>query len=166
MQACRTSSCHLIALHYILCAYSLSFTFTSVQMAERFGLPVVTLVDTVGAWPTFECERDGQSEVPHILFLAIYIYSPSLSGSHSSHLLFSLLCQAIATNLTVMAGLKVPIITIMIGEGGTVQRSRCVCAYYANYTDENCRVSRILRDSMSVTMVSCQSSPIPLPLSD
>ena len=44
------------------------------QLAERFGLPVVTLVDTVGAWPTFECERDGQSE-------------------------------AIATNLTVMAGL-------------------------------------------------------------
>lgn len=33
------------------------------QMAERFGLPVITLVDTVGAWPTFECERDGQSEV-------------------------------------------------------------------------------------------------------
>lgn len=32
------------------------------KMAERFGLPVVTLVDTVGAWPTFECERDGQSE--------------------------------------------------------------------------------------------------------
>ena len=32
------------------------------RLAERFGLPVVTLVDTVGAWPTFECERDGQSE--------------------------------------------------------------------------------------------------------
>lgn len=32
------------------------------KLAERFGLPVVTLVDTVGAWPTFECERDGQSE--------------------------------------------------------------------------------------------------------
>jgi hypothetical protein len=40
----------------------------------------VTLVDTVGAWPTFECEVSGQSE-------------------------------AIATNLTVMAGLRVPIIT-------------------------------------------------------
>jgi acetyl-CoA carboxylase alpha subunit len=35
-------------------------------MAERFGLPVVTLVDTVGAWPTFECERDGQSEVTNL----------------------------------------------------------------------------------------------------
>ena len=32
------------------------------KLAERFGLPVITLVDTVGAWPTFECERDGQSE--------------------------------------------------------------------------------------------------------
>jgi len=58
------------------------------QLAERFGLFVVTLVDTVGAWPTFECERDGQSE-------------------------------AIATNLTVMAGLSVPIVTIMVGEGGS-----------------------------------------------
>lgn len=58
------------------------------KMAEKFGLPVVTLVDTVGAWPTFECEKDGQSE-------------------------------AIATNLTVMAGLRVPIITLMVGEGGS-----------------------------------------------
>ena len=50
------------------------------QLAEKFQLPVVTLVDTVGAWPTFECEVTGQSE-------------------------------AIATNLTYMAGLKVPIVT-------------------------------------------------------
>jgi acetyl-CoA carboxylase beta subunit len=26
------------------------------KLAEKFGLPVVTFVDTVGAWPTFECE--------------------------------------------------------------------------------------------------------------
>jgi acetyl-CoA carboxylase carboxyl transferase subunit alpha len=58
------------------------------QMAERFGLPVITLVDTVGAWPTFECERDGQSE-------------------------------AIATNLTAMSGLRVPIVTLLVGEGGS-----------------------------------------------
>ncbi len=58
------------------------------KLAEKFGLPVVTFVDTVGAWPTFECEKDGQSE-------------------------------AIATNLTAMAGLKVPIITLMVGEGGS-----------------------------------------------
>lgn len=58
------------------------------RLAELFSLPVITLVDTVGAWPTFECERYGQSE-------------------------------AIATNLTAMAGLKVPIITIVVGEGGS-----------------------------------------------
>ena len=58
------------------------------RLAERFGLPVVTLVDTVGAWPTFECERDGQSE-------------------------------AIATNLTAMGGLSVPIVTLLVGEGGS-----------------------------------------------
>lgn len=58
------------------------------KMAEKFGLAVITLVDTVGAWPTFECERDGQSE-------------------------------AIATNLTAMAGLRVPIVTLMVGEGGS-----------------------------------------------
>ena len=32
------------------------------RMAEHFKIPVITLVDTVGAWPTFECENDGQSE--------------------------------------------------------------------------------------------------------
>lgn len=72
------------------------------QLAERFNLPgnliltliphyrnlVVTLIDTVGAWPSFDAERDGQSE-------------------------------AIATNLTFMAGLKVPIVTILVGEGGS-----------------------------------------------
>mmetsp|Transcript_10287 Transcript_10287/g.15637 ORF Transcript_10287/g.15637 Transcript_10287/m.15637 type:complete len:1291 (-) Transcript_10287:104-3976(-) len=58
------------------------------QLAERFGLPVVTMVDTVGAWPTFDCERDGQSE-------------------------------AIASNLTAMAGLRVPIVTLLVGEGGS-----------------------------------------------
>ena len=58
------------------------------NMAERFGLPVITLVDTCGALPSFEAERDGQSE-------------------------------AIATNLTTMAGLTVPIITVVAGEGGS-----------------------------------------------
>jgi hypothetical protein len=133
-------------------------------MAERFGLPVITLVDTVGAWPTFECERDGQSEVNfsleafyHYSTVSYFYLSPSslISLSLFNSLLFALcvflslflshpltFCltlshplylisypsslsplsppqQAIATNLTVMAGLKVPIITVMIGEGGT-----------------------------------------------
>ena len=58
------------------------------RLAERFGLPVITLVDTCGALPSFSAERDGQSE-------------------------------AIATNLTTMAGLRVPIVTIVAGEGGS-----------------------------------------------
>ena len=58
------------------------------NIAERFGLPVITLVDTCGALPSFSAERDGQSE-------------------------------AIATNLTTMAGLTVPIITVVAGEGGS-----------------------------------------------
>ena len=58
------------------------------QLAERFGLPVVTLIDTVGAYPSFQSESEGQSE-------------------------------AIATNLVAMAGLKVPIISVVIGEGGS-----------------------------------------------
>eukprot|EP00750_Incisomonas_marina_P017896 INCI2562.2.p1 GENE.INCI2562.2~~INCI2562.2.p1 ORF type:complete len:1331 (-),score=232.62 INCI2562.2:11-3901(-) len=58
------------------------------ELAERFQLPVFTLVDTCGAYPSFDAERDGQSE-------------------------------AIATNLTRMAELTVPIITLVVGEGGS-----------------------------------------------
>ncbi len=58
------------------------------QMAERFGLPVVTLIDTPGAYPGVGAEERGQSE-------------------------------AIARNLFVMATLKTPIISVVIGEGGS-----------------------------------------------
>lgn len=58
------------------------------KLAEKFHLPVITFVDTCGAWPSFEAERDGQFE-------------------------------AIATNLTAMAGLQVPIISLITGEGGS-----------------------------------------------
>jgi len=58
------------------------------KLAERFNMPVVTIVDTCGAWPSFVAEQDGQSE-------------------------------AIATNLVEMAGLEVPIVTIVLGEGGS-----------------------------------------------
>ncbi|KAJ1445024.1 hypothetical protein M885DRAFT_626577 [Pelagophyceae sp. CCMP2097] len=58
------------------------------QLAERFGLPVVTFVDTCGAWPSFPAEDAGQSE-------------------------------AIATNLTAMAGLRTAIVTVVLGEGGS-----------------------------------------------
>ncbi len=58
------------------------------DMAEKFGIPVVTLVDTPGAFPGLEAEERGQAE-------------------------------AIARNLKRMAMLKVPIVTIIIGEGAS-----------------------------------------------
>ena len=67
-------------LHYVFNTISLlSYYLCRLQMAERFGLPVITLVDTVGAWPTFECERDGQSEV-HALTV---IYTLSHIHAHT-----------------------------------------------------------------------------------
>ncbi len=58
------------------------------QMAERFRLPVITFIDTPGAYPGVGAEERGQSE-------------------------------AIARNLFVMAGLRTPIIAVVIGEGGS-----------------------------------------------
>jgi acetyl-CoA carboxylase carboxyl transferase subunit alpha len=58
------------------------------QMAERFSLPVVTLIDTPGAYPGIGAEERGQSE-------------------------------AIARSLFIMSTLKTPIISIVIGEGGS-----------------------------------------------
>ena len=58
------------------------------QTAERFGLPVFTFIDTMGAYPGLEAEERGQSE-------------------------------AIAYNLLKMSSLKVPIISTVIGEGGS-----------------------------------------------
>jgi len=57
-------------------------------LAERFGLPVITLIDTPGAYPGIGAEERGQSE-------------------------------AIGRNLFVMAGLEVPLIAAVIGEGGS-----------------------------------------------
>lgn len=58
------------------------------RMAEKFGLPVITLIDTPGAYPGIGAEERGQSE-------------------------------AIARNLYVMAELRTPIISVIIGEGGS-----------------------------------------------
>ena len=58
------------------------------QLAEKFGLPIFTFVDTPGAYPGIGAEERGQSE-------------------------------AIGRNLYVMAQLKVPIISTIIGEGGS-----------------------------------------------
>ena len=58
------------------------------RMAEKFDLPVITLIDTPGAYPGVGAEERGQSE-------------------------------AIAYSLYLMAGLKTPIISVVIGEGGS-----------------------------------------------
>jgi acetyl-CoA carboxylase carboxyl transferase subunit alpha len=58
------------------------------SMAERFKLPIVTLIDTPGAFPGVDAEERGQSE-------------------------------AIGKNIMVMSKLKVPIVSIVIGEGGS-----------------------------------------------
>ena len=58
------------------------------KMAEKFSMPVVTFIDTPGAYPGMGAEERGQSE-------------------------------AIARNLYVMSRLTVPIVSLVIGEGGS-----------------------------------------------
>ncbi len=58
------------------------------KLAEKFGFPVITLIDTPGAYPGIEAEERGQAE-------------------------------AIAHNLKEIAKLKVPIVNVVIGEGGS-----------------------------------------------
>jgi acetyl-CoA carboxylase carboxyl transferase subunit alpha len=58
------------------------------QQAEKFGRPIITLIDTPGAYPGIGAEERGQAE-------------------------------AIARNLREMARLRVPIIAVVIGEGGS-----------------------------------------------
>lgn len=58
------------------------------EMAERFRMPILTFIDTPGAYPGIDAEERGQSE-------------------------------AIAHNLAVMSRLSVPIISTVIGEGGS-----------------------------------------------
>ena len=58
------------------------------QLAEKFGQPIVTFVDTPGAYPGLGAEQRGQAE-------------------------------AIAVNMREMSRLRVPIVTVVIGEGGS-----------------------------------------------
>jgi acetyl-CoA carboxylase carboxyl transferase subunit alpha len=58
------------------------------QLAEKFGRPVITMIDTPGAYPGIGAEQRGQA-------------------------------QAIAVNLREMARLRVPLISVVIGEGGS-----------------------------------------------
>jgi len=58
------------------------------RLADKLGLPLVTLVDTPGAFPGADAEEQGQS-------------------------------VAIAENLRLMASLRVPVVSVIIGEGGS-----------------------------------------------
>ncbi len=58
------------------------------KMAEKFGFPIVTMIDTPGAYPGIQAEERGQAE-------------------------------AIAFNLKEIARLRVPVVNIVIGEGGS-----------------------------------------------
>ena len=58
------------------------------ELADRFGLPVITLIDTPGAYPGKGAEERGQSE-------------------------------AIARSTRTCLGLRVPIVSVVIGEGGS-----------------------------------------------
>ena len=58
------------------------------KLAEKYGIPIVTLIDSPGAYPGLGAEERGQA-------------------------------QAIATNLMEMSRLAIPIICIVIGEGGS-----------------------------------------------
>ena len=58
------------------------------ELADRFGRPVLTFVDTPGAYPGIGAEERGQAE-------------------------------AIAVNLEVMSRLHVPVVSVVIGEGGS-----------------------------------------------
>ncbi len=58
------------------------------EMADRFGLPVITLIDTAGAYPGIGAEERGQAE-------------------------------AIARSTEMCLGLRVPIVSVVLGEGGS-----------------------------------------------
>ena len=58
------------------------------KLAEKFGVPIVTIIDTPGAFPGVGAEERGQSE-------------------------------AIARNLFTLASLRIPIINLVLGEGGS-----------------------------------------------
>ena len=58
------------------------------HLAEKFNIPVITFIDTMGAYPGLDAEERGQAE-------------------------------AIARNITEMARVEVPIISLVTGEGGS-----------------------------------------------
>jgi acetyl-CoA carboxylase carboxyl transferase subunit alpha len=101
--------------------------------AEKFGLPVVTLIDTPGAYPGMAAEEHNQS-------------------------------HAIAANLMELAGLTVPVVAVVTGEGGSGGAlaigvaNRILMLEHAVYsviTPEGC--ASILWRSKDKVMEACQS---------
>jgi acetyl-CoA carboxylase carboxyl transferase subunit alpha len=78
-----------IACHFG-CAHPEGYrkALAKMKLAEKFGVPVVTLVDTPGAYPGLGAEQRGQAE-------------------------------AIAVNMLEMSRLRTPIVSVVIGEGGS-----------------------------------------------
>jgi len=78
-----------IACHFG-CAHPEGYrkAMAKMKLAEKFGVPIVTLVDTPGAYPGIGAEERGQAE-------------------------------AIAVNLREMSRLRTPIVSVVIGEGGS-----------------------------------------------
>jgi acetyl-CoA carboxylase carboxyl transferase subunit alpha len=78
-----------IACHFG-CAHPEGYrkALAKMKLAEKYGIPVVTLVDTPGAYPGLGAEQRGQAE-------------------------------AIATNMLEMSRLRTPIVSVVIGEGGS-----------------------------------------------
>jgi hypothetical protein len=54
------------------------------ELAEHFEIPVVTLIDTVGAYPSFESEQTGQSEAIATNLLKMVLSSHSSIRFHST----------------------------------------------------------------------------------
>jgi acetyl-CoA carboxylase carboxyl transferase subunit alpha len=78
-----------IACHFG-CAHPEGYrkALAKMKLAEKYGVPIVTLVDTPGAYPGLGAEQRGQAE-------------------------------AIAVNMLEMSRLRVPIVSVIIGEGGS-----------------------------------------------
>ena len=94
------------------------------KLAEKFNIPIITLIDTIGAYPGLGAEERGQAE-------------------------------AIAKNLFEMSMLKVPTISIVIGEGasggalgiGVTDKIACLeNTWYSVISPEGC-ASILFRDS-------------------
>lgn len=103
------------------------------KLADKFGLPIVTLLDTAGAFPGLEAEERGQA-------------------------------WAIAESLATLSAVRVPVVTIGIGEGGSGGAlaigfgDRVIMlenSYYSVISPEAC-ASILYRDSaQAATAASC-----------